>query len=219
MFVSLAHIYSINALKYIIQNERGNNDALKIILFDIYHDITTYMQRSHRSRLNPSDPNSVLVDNVRVLYVVCKQNWEWGPRAQRGIYSAFLHTVKEAYMSVLYRDVRGGGVWCLDFDRTKTDAEKTKRCIDETLAEWIKLSVSDRSKFPDVEERVNILYAVPDYNPPSTGPPAPVDNPAAVYTLTNRDGHSRHTRTNPADPNATDAQLVNMMMRVRHSMR
>ncbi len=177
------------------------------------------MQMSHRSRLNPSDPNSVLVDNVRVLYVVSMQNWEWGPRAQRGIYSAFLHTVTEAYNSVLYRDVRGGGAWCLDFDRTKTDAAKTKRCIDETIAEWSKLRVSDRSKFPEVEERVNMLYFVPDYNPLSTEPPAPADNPAAVYTFTNRDGNTRHTRTNPPAPNAPNAQLVNMMMRVRHSMR
>ncbi len=177
------------------------------------------MQRSHRSRLNPSDPNSVLVDNVRVLYVVSMQNWEWGPRAQRGIYSAFLHTVKLAYNSVLYRDVRGGGVWCLDFDRTKTDIEQTKRCIEETLAEWSKLSLTDRSRFPDVEERVHMLYAVPDYNPLSTEPSAPVDNPAAVYTFTNRDGNTRHTRTNPPDPDDPHAQLVNMMMRVRHSMR
>ena len=164
----------------------------------------------YKSRLDPANPNSVLISNIHTLYVECLRQWKAFVFHRSGIYSAFYHKIHELFNTVCYTDVRAGGTLHPDFDRTKTDPVKIKRLIAEAHAEWLKLSQANRSKYPDIEQLVDALYLVPDYNPSIPQPPADGDNPVARH-------HPYHFGPD-RNPDEQHTQLRTMLMRLKLSM-
>ena len=164
-----------------------------------------------RSRLNPEDPNSVLVDTIRIILNKCLG--KWGPWVLRksGIYTPFYQKMIETCSSVSYPDVRAGGTLHFDWDRTKTDIKTTKRISEEAYDLWFKLREDQRRGFSEIEELVEQMHAVPDNNPPGTTASAPRDNPRITHSFPRRNRNPQHE--------AQDAQLVSLMTRVQHSMR
>ena len=174
-------------------------------MFIIKDNFQTYM---HRPRLDPADPNSALIGNIQKLHLECIRKWNAWSLRRSGIYTEFYHKMNELFDSVCYTSIPGGGTLHIDYDRTKTNAAQIKRLIDEAHAEWFKLSEEQRRKFPETERLLDLLYHVPDYNPPEA--PALRDNP----------GTRRHRTPWGANPNAVQtAQLLSMLQRVQHSMR
>ena len=164
-----------------------------------------------RSRLNPEDPNSVLVDTIREINFQCL--CKWGPWMfhRGGIYDSFYGKMIEAINSVCYPDVQAGGKLQFDWDRTKTDIKTTKRISEEAYDLWFKLREDQRRGFSEIEELVEQMHAVPDNNPPGTTASAPRDNPRITHSFPRRNRNPQHE--------VQDAQLVSLMTRVQHSMR
>jgi hypothetical protein len=168
-----------------------------------------YMQRS---RLNPDDPNSVLVKTITTLLDKCVGKWgAWVIRTS-GIYTPFYQKMIEVCNSVCYKDTRAGGTLHFDWDRTKTVTVRTKELTEEAYDIWFKLSEDKRRGLSDIEELVVELHAVPDNNPPGTEAPALRDNPETRH-------HPLHFGSGRNPGAVENAQLVSMLGRVQHSMR
>ena len=123
-------------------------------------------------------------------------------------------------MSVCYVD--DNGLTQFDYNQTFTDKYNTKQSLKNSCDAWEKLWESlDESTQVDIYHLYDLMLALdmnPQHNPPVRQAHPPGANPPNVYTFTNRDGYSRHTRDNPRD-GPQNAQLGNMLTRVQHSMR
>ena len=173
------------------------------------------------SQYVPIDLQRNLVEAIRLAYTeTCFILFHHPPFEQDAHCTAFHKALEEAYVSVCYEDENGRTQF--DYNQIETDKENTKRLLQTTCYAWEALWKNLDEKTQDnIYHLYDLMLALdmnPQHNPPARQAHPPGANPPNVYTFTNRDGYSRHTRDNPRD-GVQNAQLGNMLTRVQHSMR